>query len=111
MAAALVLAAQPKSSLKVNVEAKAEMKADVDVPFQVTVKDAKGSPVKGAEVLVVATMVDMDHGEFKYETKAVKPGVYEFSSKFVMGGTWNLAVKAKKGSETQTLNKKIEVKD
>ncbi len=107
----LGVSAQPNSSLKVSVEPKAEMKADVDVPFQVTVKDAKGAPVSGAAVAVVATMVDMDHGEFKYDAKAVKPGVYEFSPKFVMGGTWNLAVKAKKGSASQTLNKKIEVKD
>ncbi len=108
---ALGLAAQT-SSLKVDVAPKAAVvKADVDVPFEVTVKDAKGSPVSGADVVVIATMVDMDHGEFKYEAKASKAGSYAFSPKFVMGGMWNLAVKVKKGSDTASMSKKIDVKD
>jgi len=109
--AALSLVAQSKSNLKITVEPKAEVKSDVEVPFQVVVKDAKGVPVSGAAVEVVATMVEMDHGEFKYEGKPGKPGVYEFNPKFLMGGAWNLAVKVKKGADTATLSKKIDVKD
>jgi nitrogen fixation protein FixH len=107
-AAALGLAAQ---SLKVEIAPKGDVKADVDVPFQVTVKDASGKAVAGADVTVVATMVDMDHGEFKFAGKQVKPGVYAVSPKFVMGGAWNLAAKAKKGSAEGAVSRKIDVKD
>jgi hypothetical protein len=108
---ALSLFAQPKPALKVTIEPKAAMKANVDVPFEVTVRDAKGAVVDGANVEVVATMVDMDHGEFKYEGKATKAGVYEVKPKFMMGGAWNLAVKATKGEAAVSMNKKIDVKD
>ncbi len=108
---ALGLAAQT-SSLKIDVAPKTPVvKADADVPFEVTVKDAKGAPVSGAEVVVIATMVDMDHGEFKYDAKASKAGSYAFSPRFVMGGMWNLVVKVKKGSDTASISKKIDVKD
>ncbi len=96
---------------KVDVAAKSAIKADQEVPFEVTVKDEKGKPVAGAAVTVVATMVEMDHGEFKYEAKPSKPGVYTFSPKFMMGGAWNLAIKAAKGSESGALSRKIEVQD
>ena len=111
VALGLCLWAQPKSSLKIDIEPKAALKADVDVPFQVTVKDAKGAPVSGAQVEVVATMVEMDHGEFKSDAKESKPGVYQTSQKFMMGGAWNLKVQAKKGSDAGTLNKKVDVQD
>lgn len=108
---ALGLTAQT-SNLKVDVVPKTSVvKADVEVPFEVTVKDAKGAPVSGAEVVVVATMVEMDHGEFKYDAKASKAGTYAFSPKFMMGGMWNLAVKVKKGNDTAAMSKKIDVKD
>lgn len=100
-----------QSGLQIAIEAKADLKPDVDVPLQITVKDAKGAPVAGAEVEVIATMVDMDHGEFKAEAKQTKPGVYSASEKFMMGGNWNLAVKVKKGSQTGSINKKIFVKE
>lgn len=81
------------------------------MPSEVTVKDPKGALVEGATVEVVVTMVEMDHGEFKYEAKPVKKSVYQFNPKFVMCGAWNLAVKAKKGSAEAAINKNIDVKD
>jgi nitrogen fixation protein FixH len=100
-----------QSGMKITVEPKADLKSDVDVPLEITVKDAKGAPVSGAQVEVVATMVDMDHGEFKSTAKQAKPGVYEAKQKFMMGGNWNLAVKATKGSDTASVNKRVEVKE
>lgn len=100
-----------QSGLKLDIVPKGELKSDVDVPLQVTVKDAKGAPVSGADVEVIATMVDMDHGEFKSAAKQVKPGVYEAKQKFMMGGNWNLKVKAKKGGQAASMDKKIEVKE
>lgn len=107
----LVSVAQPKSSLQITVTALKDVKAEVEVPFEIALKDAKGAPVSGADVRVIATMVDMDHGEFKYQAKSSRPGVYQFTPRFMMGGTWNLAIKAQKGADSQSLNKRFEVKD
>ena len=110
-ALACLAAAQPKAALQIVVTPTAALKAGIEVPFRVTIKAAKGTVVTGAAVAAVATMVDMDHGQFKYEARESKPGVYELRAKFLMGGAWNLAVTAKKGAESATVNRKIEVKD
>lgn len=111
LALACALSAETKSAFQISIEPTAPLKADVDVPFQITVKDAKGAPVAGAEVHVVATMVDMDHGEFKSDARQTGPGVYETKQNFLMGGAWNLSVRAAKGKSAATFNRKIEVKD
>jgi nitrogen fixation protein FixH len=88
-----------------------DIKANYDAPMQVTVKDETGQPVKGANVEMTVTMVDMDHGEFKHAAKETAPGIYQAAAtKFYMVGTWNLKVKAQKGSESASKDFKIEVK-
>lgn len=100
-----------QSGLKITVSTTGDLKPDVEVPVTVTLKDASGAAVSDANVEVIATMVDMDHGEFKAPAKMVKPGVYEAKQKFMMGGNWNLKVNARKGGDSGTTDKKILVKD
>jgi len=89
-----------------------DIKANFDAPVQVTVTDEMGKPVKGANVEMTVTMVDMDHGEFKHAAKETAAGTYEAAStKFYMVGTWNLKVKAQKGAESAVKDFKIEVKN
>lgn len=87
----------------------APVKANFDAPFEVRIVDAKGAPVKGAEVEVVLTMVDMDHGEFKTAFKESKAGVYEGKPKFIMVGDWNVEVRAKKGTQTAVSKQQMAV--
>ncbi len=88
-----------------------DIKANFDAPSRVTVKDEAGAPVKGAEVEMVVTMVDMDHGAFKHAAREISPGTYEApATKFYMVGTWNLKVTARKGSESAVKDFKIDVK-
>lgn len=89
----------------------ADVKADIDTPLQAVVRDETGAPVKDAKVDMTVTMVAMDHGEFKHEAKEAKPGAYKATAKFLMAGTWNVKVKAQKGSETAVKDFKIEVKE
>jgi len=107
LAAAVGLAADWKIDYKVAKDAK----ANFDTPLTITVADAKGTPVAGAEVEAVLTMADMDHGEFKHAAKQVKPGVYEAKAKFIMVGAWNIEVRAKKGSETAAKKFRYEIKE
>ena len=51
-------------------------------------------------------MVDMDHGEFKSAAKESTPGIYQVKPKFMMGGNWNVEVRAKKGA--QSANNKVQ---
>ncbi len=79
-------------------------------PVEVTVKDSRGTPVDGAEVQLVITMVDMDHGETNVAARQTSPGVYQAKPKFMMEGKWNIEVRAKKGSESAAIKQEVEVK-
>jgi len=107
MRSALLLAA---FAWTITLTPPADVKADHDAPLQVHVTDEKGAPVKDAAVEMTVTMVDMDHGEFKHAAKESAPGVYESNAKFVMEGTWNVKVKAQKGSDSAAKDFKVEVK-
>lgn len=107
LTSALAIAADWKITLK----PRADLKADVPVPVEVTVKDAKGAPVEGAQVELVLTMVEMDHGASKFPATQVRPGVYEAKPKFMMGGKWNVEMRAKKGPESASAKQQVEVED
>jgi nitrogen fixation protein FixH len=96
---------------KISMEPVGKVKANTPAPLSIQVKDEKNKPVSGAEVEIVLTMVEMDHGEFKTPAKMTKPGVYEGSPNFFMVGKWNVTIKAKKGDATSTQVIPWEVKE
>src|SRR5262245_12803066 len=73
--------------------------------FEVTVKDAAGKPVDGADVSVVfvmPAMPEMKMPEMKKETKlkAAGAGKYAGTGEVMMAGKWNVTVTVKeKGRE------------
>lgn len=101
--------AQNTSGWKIAIEPKGNLKASGAVPVQVMVNDSKGEAVTGADVQLVLTMVDMDHGETKFSAKQTKPGVYEATPKFMMDGKWNIEARVKKGSSSQATKKQVNV--
>ena len=96
---------------KISMEPVGKVKANMPAPISVQVKDENNLPVSGAEVEIVLTMVEMDHGEFKTPAKMTKPGVYEGSPNFFMVGKWNVTIKAKKGEAARTQVIPYEVKE
>jgi len=86
-------------------------KANFDTPLTITVRDATGAPVAGAEVEAILTMVDMDHGEFKAVAKQVKPGVYQATTKFVMAGAWQIELRARKGADSASAKFRHEIRE
>lgn len=87
------------------------LKANIDAPVRVRIADSKGVPVSGANVELVLTMIDMDHGETKVTTKpGSQPGTYEGSPNFMMAGGWNLEVRAKKGADSAAKKFKFTIK-
>lgn len=96
---------------KVSMEPVGKVKSGTPAPISVQIKDEKNKPVSGADVEIVLTMVEMDHGEFKTPAKMTKPGIYEGSPNFMMSGKWNVTIKAKKGDEAKTQVFPYEVKE
>lgn len=111
-AAALLLACAATlcgADWKIDYKVAKDAKANFETPLTITIQDAKGSPVSGAEVEAVLTMVDMDHGEFKHKANQTKAGTYQAAVKFVMVGAWQIEVRAKKGSETAAKKFRYEI--
>ena len=107
--AALATAAAP--DWKITAEPPAKLKANFDMAMKIKVSDSKGKPVTGADVEMVLTMIDMDHGEHKTPAKMTAPGIYEGKANFFMVGGWNLEVRVKKGNQSKAEKIKIEVKE
>lgn len=84
--------------------------ANEETPITITVRDEKNKPLSGADVEAVLTMVEMDHGEFKYAAKQTKAGTYQATVKYVMGGAWQLEVRARKGSDSVTKKFQFNIK-
>ncbi|MFN3326327.1 MAG: FixH family protein [Bryobacteraceae bacterium] len=105
------LFAQGAADWKIAVKAPEKLKAGHDMPFEVRLTDAKGAPVAGADVELVLTMIDMDHGEQKKQAKESKPGIYSGTQQFLMVGGWNLEVRARKGSASTKQSFRYEVKE
>ncbi len=95
---------------KIDYKAAKNAEANEDTPITITIRDEKNKPLSGAEVEAVLTMVEMDHGEFKYSAKQIKPGTYEATVKYVMGGAWQLEVRARKGSDSITKKFVLKIK-
>lgn len=71
---------------------------------EVTVKDAKGAPVKDANVEVrfhMAAMPTMSMPEMQslFATTHVADGVYRGKGNLVMGGSWEVTVTVTRGAE------------
>jgi nitrogen fixation protein FixH len=96
---------------KISVEPVGKVRSNYPAQVNIVLQNAKGSPVSEAEVEVVLTMVDMDHGESKTPAKMTKPGVYETKLTFFMVGKWNIAVHARKGAQAKTENFPYDVKE
>ena len=64
--------------------------------FIVTVKDAQGTPVTGAAVVIEETMLDMDMGTQTAQLQPIgasAPGSYSGQADLTMAGHWQIAVK------------------
>lgn len=95
-----IFAAGGAAHWKIDYKAAKNAVANEETPITITIRDENNKPLGGAEVEAVLTMVEMDHGEFKYSAKQVKPGTYEANVRYVMGGDWQLEVRAHKGSDS-----------
>ena len=96
---------------KIVVEPSTKIRANYPSEMRVRISNAKGQPVSGATVELVANMIDMDHGEHKSPTTMTAPGVYDGKVNFFMSGAWSLDVRVKKGSETFTHKARFDIKD
>ena len=108
----LLLLSAPLSSAqdwKIELQLPKLLKPATDTLCRVKLADAKGAPVEGAQVELVLTMVDMDHGETKVAAKPVKAGLHEGKVRFLMSGEWNIEVRVRKAAQTAAKNFRYKV--
>lgn len=96
---------------KITTEPQKKIMANYDTPMKVTVRDAKGNPISDATVVLAETMIDMDHGEYKWPAKMTSPGVYEGKANFYMVGSWNLETRVTKGKLSKVVKTRVDVKE
>jgi nitrogen fixation protein FixH len=70
--------------------------------FTVTLKDAQGQPVTGANARINLQMPTMDMGQNRVVLSPQSPGLYVGKGRFTMSGDWQMTVTATKGSEHAT---------
>jgi hypothetical protein len=101
----------PVPDWKVTAEPAKKLIASFETPMKIHVTDRKGTPVTGAAVELVVTMIGMDHGEHKSRTTMVAPGIYEGTINFFMIGPWNLEVRVKKARQSMAKTIQFDVKE
>jgi nitrogen fixation protein FixH len=85
---------------KIELRGPDQVVADKPLEFTANVKEASGQPVAGAVVEISLKMKTMDMGENKARLTEQAPGVYSGKATFTMTGTWEVEVRATKGSLT-----------
>lgn len=73
-----------------------------DAILRIEVKDAKGVPLDGAVVEMVADMITMHHPGVGGTMTPKGNGIYETTGKFAMGGIWRVEVVATKDGGMRT---------
>ena len=79
-----------------------------DNHLSLTLADATGAPLKGAEVKVEGNMNHAGMTPSFADLKEVEPGKYAGTLKFTMGGDWFLLVSAKT-SDGKAVERKFDV--
>jgi hypothetical protein len=75
-----------------------------DVEVILTVKDAQGNPVTGANVMVFADHTDMSGMNMSGQATEQGNGTYAILANFSMSGNWMLTVDVKTASQLETQN-------
>ena len=94
---------EKQGDFDIRVEPTAKLQTGVQVPFQVTVKDALQKPLIQAAVTLQIETPDHMHTKV-FKAPAISPGVYIAKPVFPSAGDWNIYVEARRGSEMSARN-------
>ncbi|MEI8165657.1 MAG: FixH family protein [Chloroflexales bacterium] len=86
---------QTVDGLTISLEATASPKLNTNEYFTVTLTDAQGKPVDGADVYLDLTMLTMPMGTNRPVAEAQGQGRYLAASAYTMLGEWQITVFAK----------------
>ena len=98
------LAAPPvrDGNFEIRFEPTAKLQTNVQVPFEVTVKDGRKQPLIDATVVMQIEMIDHTHmAKFKAPAPnpAVTPGIYVAKPTFPVPGQWNVFVSVQRDDQ------------
>ena len=91
-------AARPEGpALQIELRTNPNPPAAGDVELNLTVMDANGVPVNGAEVILIADHIDMSGMTMQGAAVEQGDGVYSVRTNFSMSGNWKITAQVRKG--------------
>ena len=89
---------EPDGNFDIRFEPTAKLQAAVQVPFQITVRDARKQPLTDAKVTL--QIETLDHNRVKvFRAAALDPGIYVAKPLFPVAGDWNVYVEVRRGEQ------------
>lgn len=91
-------APEREGNFQIRFEPSAKLQTGVEVPFQISVKDALRKPLPDAKVTLQIELSDHTHVKV-FPAPAVSPGVYIAKPVFPVSGEWNVYVEVRRSNE------------
>jgi hypothetical protein len=94
----LLLAQEREGSFDIRFEPTAKLQTGVEVPFTITVRDARHQPLPNAKVTL--QIETKDGADVKvFQAPGVNPGTYIAKPVFPSSGDWNIYVEVRRDGE------------
>lgn len=94
--------ASPAHGLSITLETVPSPATMGDVEIRLTIQDAVGAPVTGANVIVSADHTDMSGMNMSGQANETRNGIYVIRSNFSMSGNWMLKVEVTRNGQTES---------
>ncbi len=97
-AAGLLFAQERPGNFDIRFEPVAKLQTGVQIPFQISVKDALGKPLPDAKVTLQIETTEHEHTKV-FKAPATDPGVYMAKPVFPEAGQWSVYVEVRRNDQ------------
>lgn len=103
-------APQREGNFDIRFEASAKLQTGVEVPFRISVNDARRQPLIQAKVTLQIELTDGTRVKV-YPASATAPGVYIAKPVFPVSGEWNVFVEVRRENQVSARTIEFSVPD
>ena len=96
--AGLLVAQERPGNFDIRFEPTAKLQTGVEIPFQISVKDALGKPLTNAKVTLQIETPEHEHTQV-FKAPATDPGVYLAKPVFPEPGEWSVYVEVRRNDQ------------
>jgi hypothetical protein len=104
----LLFADDREGNFEIRFEPTAKLQTNVDVPFEIYVKDGRKQLLPDAKVEVTISLKDGSQPA-KLPARAITPGLYIVKPNFPVPGTWDVEVIVRRNDQTSRRTKEFSV--